>query len=86
MRRLERYCQQCVVDGAIDVFLSDWGQAYPDVDVEVQDVDIDDFGMMCTVKLLIDVYERAIRFVLYPDIGSCAAHIYERLWNTAEGV
>lgn len=83
MRRLERYVSQAVVDAIVDVFLSDWEYQHPDIDIEINSVDIDDACMMVKVKMLVDVYDREINVLLYADTHTAADHIYEALWKEA---
>lgn len=79
MRRLERYCYQAVVDAAIDVFLADWNHEHEDIEVSIKGVSINELGTMLHIDLLVDVFERQVDCVLYSDISTCAAHIYENL-------
>lgn len=83
MRRLERYVSMALVDATIAVFLADWKHQHPEVEVKVQGVELDEFGMIVDVGLLVDVYERSVKVLLYSDTHTAVNHIYEELWKEA---
>ena len=83
MRRLERYADQAMVDAVVDVFLADWSHKFPDVDVDVIRAEIDETGMFVEVDMIVDVYERHVKAMLYSDTHTAIDRIYEALWTEA---